>query len=333
MLLVAVACGGVLFEFRTLFGRDAGVAMLVVFMALKLLELRSRRDATVVVTLGYFLLLTHYFYSQSIPTGLWLLAAMTLLTATLIRLHGGPLSTAGATLRYAGLLTLQAIPFMLVLYLLFPRVAGPLWGLPQDAHSGRSGLSDQMTPGNIANLALSSEIAFRVRFADPLPPATNSTGAGRCSKATTASPGSRTAAAAARRRSRRCRRRSPTKRPSSRTSSAGCWRSTHPTALAPEFALSGTLTATSREPLSQRQRFALSATLDYRFNTDEEPATLRRNLALPPESNPRSPRPGRILESCGHRPRPPGAEGTESLFRREIFLHAATAAARRTAGR
>jgi len=58
---------------------------------------------------------------------------------------------------------------MLVLYLLFPRVAGPLWGLPQDAHSGRSGLSDQMTPGNIASLALSSEIAFRVRFAGPVP--------------------------------------------------------------------------------------------------------------------------------------------------------------------
>lgn len=168
-LLVVVACGGVLFEFRTLFGRDAGVAMLVVFMALKLLEVRSRRDATVVITLGYFLLLTHYFYSQSIPTGVWLLAAMLLLTATLIRLHGGPSAGTVATLRYAGLLMLQAIPFMLVLYLLFPRVAGPLWGLPQDAHSGRSGLSDQMTPGNIANLALSSEIAFRARFAEPPP--------------------------------------------------------------------------------------------------------------------------------------------------------------------
>ena len=61
-LLVGIACGGVLLEFRTLFGRDAGVAMLVLFMALKLLELRSRRDAMVLVTLSYFLLLTHYFY-------------------------------------------------------------------------------------------------------------------------------------------------------------------------------------------------------------------------------------------------------------------------------
>ena len=63
-------------------------------------------------------------------------------TATLVRLHGGPASTPRASLAYAGLLTLQAAPFMLVLYLLFPRVAGPLWGLPQDASNARSGLPD-----------------------------------------------------------------------------------------------------------------------------------------------------------------------------------------------
>ena len=287
-LLVALASGGVLFEFRTLFGRDAGVAMLVVFMALKLLELRSRRDATVVITLGYFLLLTHYFYSQSIPTGLWLLAAMTLLTATLIRLHGGPASSTAATLRYAGLLTLQAIPFMLVLYLLFPRVAGPLWGLPQDANSGRSGLSDQMTPGNIANLALSSEIAFRVRFAGPVPQRDKlywrgpvlenydgltwrpQGGRGRPPQIEALSPAIAY---------------ETTLEPHQQR-----WLLAldAPGALGPEFALSGTLTAISREPLSQRQRFALTATLDFRFNTDEEQAALRRNLALPPDRNPRA---------------------------------------------
>jgi hypothetical protein len=48
------------------------------------------------------------------------------------------------------LLLLQALPFMLILYLLFPRVTGPLWGLPQDAHAGLSGLSEQMSPGSIS---------------------------------------------------------------------------------------------------------------------------------------------------------------------------------------
>lgn len=287
-LLVAIACGSVLIEFRTLFGRDAGVAMLVVFMTLKLLELRTRRDATVVVTLGYFLLLTHYFYSQSIPTGLWLLAAMTLLTATLIRLHGGPSSSTGTTLRYAGLLTLQAVPFLFVLYVLFPRITGPLWGLPQDAHSGRSGLSDQMTPGNIANLALSGEIAFRVRFTGAPPqreklywrgPVLESfdgltwkpqIGRTRPPQIEPLSP--------------------PIAYETTLEPQQQRWLLAldAPGALGPEFLLSGTLTATSREPLSQRQRFALTATLDYRFNADEEPIALRRNLMLPPQGNPRA---------------------------------------------
>ena len=290
ILLVAVACGGVLFEFRTLFGRDAGVAMLVVFMAMKLLELRSRRDATVVVTLGYFLLLTHYFYSQSIPTGVWLLATMTLVTATLIRLHGGAASTPAATLRYAGLLTLQATPFMLVLYLLFPRVAGPLWGLPQDAHAGRSGLSETMAPGNIANLALSGEIAFRVRFAEVPPPRGRLYWRGPVlenydGKTWRAQPG----------------RLRPPQVEALSPALALAYETTlephqqrwllaldAPGALPANLTLENTLTATSQVPITQRQRFSLTAILDYRFNREEDQFVLRRNLALPAEANPRS---------------------------------------------
>ncbi|MFC5302685.1 transglutaminase TgpA family protein [Azospira restricta] len=167
-LVVAAASAGVYFQYRTLFGRDPGVALLVLFVALKPLEMHGRRDAIVVVMLGFFLLLTHYFYSQSIPTGLWLLAAATLQTATLLRIFGGrqPLPE---IVRYAGVLLLQATPFMLVLFLLFPRITGPLWGLPQDAHAGSSGLPETIAPGTISNLVLNGNIAFRVRFAGPPP--------------------------------------------------------------------------------------------------------------------------------------------------------------------
>ena len=167
-LLVLGALAAIAWQYRSLLGRDSGVAMLVLFMALKPLEMKTRRDALVVVLLGFFLLLTHYFYSQSIPTGLWLLASCTLLTAALIRLHGGAQPLA-AIVRQAGLLLLQAMPFMLILYLLFPRVSGPLWGLPQDAHAGRSGLSSEMAPGSISNLILSGAIAFRSHFAGEIP--------------------------------------------------------------------------------------------------------------------------------------------------------------------
>jgi hypothetical protein len=167
-LLVIGSIAAIAWQFGTLLGKDAGVALLVVFMALKPMEMSSRRDALVVVMLGYFLLLTHYLYSQSIPTGAWLLAAIALLTAALIRLHGGaqPVAT---ILRHALLLLAQALPFMLILYLLFPRVAGPLWGLPQDAYSGLSGLSEEMSPGTISRLTLSGAIAFRSRFAGEPP--------------------------------------------------------------------------------------------------------------------------------------------------------------------
>ena len=42
--------------------------MAVVLMALKTLELRARRDAFVVFFLGFFLVLTHFLYSQSLPS-------------------------------------------------------------------------------------------------------------------------------------------------------------------------------------------------------------------------------------------------------------------------
>ena len=288
VLLVGIACGGVFLEFRTLLGRDAGVAMLVLFMALKLLELRSRRDAMISVTLGYFLLLTHYLYSQSIPTGLWLITAMTVLTATLIRVHGGPASAPLATLRYAGLLTVQALPFMLLLYILFPRISGPLWGLPQDAHSARSGLTNQMSPGSFSNLALSSEIAFRVRFDGEIPPRDKlywrgpvmdqfdgrtwrgQGGKARPPQIEALSP--------------------PLTYESTIEPNQQRWLLAldSPAPTLKNFTVNDTLTVTIREAIVERRRFPLISVTDYRYNVSEDPATLSSNLLLPPTLNPKT---------------------------------------------
>ena len=286
--LVGAGSAGILLEFHTLFGRDAGVAMLVMFMAMKLLELKSRRDAMVVVTLGYFLLLTHYFFSQSIPTGIWLLAAMWLVTATLIRLHGGPSSSPRDTLRYAGVLCLQAIPFMLVLFLLFPRISGPLWGLPTDAHAGKTGLSDSMSPGSIAELVQNPDIAFRVRFDGPLPPRQKLYWRGPVMEqfdGTTWQP-------------YKGRYPAPQLESLSPPIDYETTLEAHnqrwllaldsPRNLPAEIAQNGTLTAVSQNPINERQRFRLSASLDYRFNTSEDPVVLQRNLALPAGSNPQA---------------------------------------------
>jgi protein-glutamine gamma-glutamyltransferase len=156
---------------KTLFGRETGVTMLVLLLAFKLLEMHARRDLFVVVFLSFFLLLTNFFYSQSILTALWMAAAVTLmLTALLSFQYTGVVPPLRRRLRLAALMFGLAVPLTLVLFVLFPRIQGPLWGLPGDAGSGRSGLSDSMAPGNIANLALSDEVAFRVKFIDPVPP-------------------------------------------------------------------------------------------------------------------------------------------------------------------
>jgi protein-glutamine gamma-glutamyltransferase len=170
IFVVLGATAGVYFNYRTIFGRDAGVALLVVMLALKLLESRVLRDAMLLSFLGYFLVITNFLYSQTIPTALYMLACVWVITATMIGLHHTRNEPRFRVhLRNAGLYLAQCTPLMLVLFLLFPRVSGPLWGLPQDAHTGVSGLSDTMTPGSISNLILSDAVAFRVRFDKALP--------------------------------------------------------------------------------------------------------------------------------------------------------------------
>lgn len=168
LLLVAVV--GTAATYRTVLGRDAGVTLIVVLLALKTLELRARRDTFVVFFLGFFTMLTNFFFSQSLPTALAMLVALLGLLTALVNAHmpagKPPLARAART---AGWMTLLGAPVMAVLFVLFPRL-GPLWGTPSDAMAGRSGLAANMQVGNIATLALDESIAMRVKFDGPAPP-------------------------------------------------------------------------------------------------------------------------------------------------------------------
>ena len=290
-LMAFTAAGGIAWEYRTLLGRDAGVALLVFFMALKPMEMRARRDAIVVVMLGFFLLLTHYFYSHSIPTGLWLIAATALLIATLVRLHGGaqPLR---AILSYAALLLAQAIPFMLIIFLLFPRVQGPLWGLPQDAYSGLTGLSDRMSPGSLDNLIQSGAIAFRVQFADELPEKSDLYWRGPVfidydGQTWRARPPYL-----------QPRGKVPTIEAGSKTYRYVVTLEPHnlrwllpldlPVTLPEGSALTSTLETIAREPVRNRGRYSFTSTVDAVANRQESAAMLQQSLRLPPGLNPRA---------------------------------------------
>ena len=163
--LALLSMGAVYLSFKTLLGREAGVAMAVLLLAFKMLEMRARRDLFVVIFLCFFLLLTNFFYSQGIGMGLMMvLAIIALLSAQLTFQYSTALPPLSRRLLLGAKILGMAAPLALALFFLFPRIQGPLWGMPDDASSARTGLSDSMSPGNIANLAQSDEIAFRVRF-------------------------------------------------------------------------------------------------------------------------------------------------------------------------
>ena len=168
--LLVLTLGATWLTHRTLLGRDAGVTLIVVLLALKTLEMRARRDAFVVFFLSFFTLLTHFFYSQSLLTAAGILIALLGLLTALVNAHmpvgAAPLKQSA---RIAGGLALLGAPIMLVLFMLFPRMA-PLWGMPSDSMAGRSGLSGEMRVGEIARLALDDTIAMRVKFEGNPPP-------------------------------------------------------------------------------------------------------------------------------------------------------------------
>ena len=167
-VLVMVGMAAVYLNFRTIFGRDAGVTLLVLFLSLKLMETRVRRDAVVVTFLCYFLALTNFFYSESMLTAAIMLVTVLALTAGLVGVNG-PQRPLRESVRLAGVLLVQGVPVMVLLFFLFPRVQGPMWGVPTDAFAGTTGLSDSMTPGNISLLSQSDAVAFRAYFPDRAP--------------------------------------------------------------------------------------------------------------------------------------------------------------------
>lgn len=168
-LALIITCG-VLLSYRTLNGLTAGATLLAAMSAAKLFEARTFRDWHVLNGATLFLLLAACLDRQQ----LWRLPVYALclwLSAGSLRgLGGGGALPATTLLRESARQLLYAIPLAAILFLFFPRLPGAFWALPGDA-TAITGLSDEMTPGDIARLVESDEPALRVRFSGPLPPA------------------------------------------------------------------------------------------------------------------------------------------------------------------
>ena len=168
--LMLAAAAGVFASHGSLVGLDAGVVLLIAAFVLKLVELRSQRDALVLILLGFFCVVTAYLFDDSLLAAAYSLLPVSALLAALIGLQQSRLAMRPwPTLRLALGLLAQALPLMLLLFVFFPRL-GPLWTLPNPNNQALSGLSDSMTPADIAELSKSDELVFTATF-NGAPPA------------------------------------------------------------------------------------------------------------------------------------------------------------------
>ena len=158
-------------SYGTIFGQQAGTSLLLLLSLLKIFEIKNKRDVGVIIFLAYFLIASNFFYTQSLLTAAYVIGVVIYLSSVLIYLND-TLGTIRFTqrLKTASHFIALAIPFMLILFVLFPRIPSPLWGLPKDALTAKTGLSEELTLNNISQLVSSGDVAFRVVFDEEPPP-------------------------------------------------------------------------------------------------------------------------------------------------------------------
>jgi transglutaminase-like putative cysteine protease len=167
-LLVGLALLGVALSSASGVSLESATALLLVAFALKLLEMKHRRDAYLVIFLCYFVIATAFLFSQALPLAIYQVMATIVVTASMIGLNQVHSEVRpGLSLRTATVLIAQALPLTLVLFMFFPRIA-PLWSMPLPT-GAKTGISERMKPGDVAQLTRSDELAFRVAFTDRFP--------------------------------------------------------------------------------------------------------------------------------------------------------------------
>ena len=151
-------------------GVGPGSALLAVMAALKLLETKRRRDQFVLLYISIFLIMSSLLREQYLWSLPFLVAGVVLTMTAWLRMSDGRHVSVRSSFATAGRLLAYAAPLTIAMWIFFPRIATPFWAVPIDTSSGSSGLSEQMSPGDISSLSLSDAVAFRVMFRGDVPP-------------------------------------------------------------------------------------------------------------------------------------------------------------------
>ncbi len=165
-LLAALSLLGLIYSALSaglLFGM---VNLLILACALKLMQMRSQKDVYQLAISLFFLISCGFIFNQSIGFSLFY-ALMSLALLLSLACYHAPSITMQKQLKTISILSLQALPIGLLMFLVLPQLS-PLWHTPK-AQGAQTGLSAQITPGDIAILSQSSELAFRATFEDTPP--------------------------------------------------------------------------------------------------------------------------------------------------------------------
>jgi len=177
LLVTLLATGMLVITLGGLWGRRAATALLCLMLGLKMLELRRIRDLRVVASVALFLVAAQFLFSERLIYLVYLILSVLIAFAALYRIQQLEIARpAGASnnrqlIATSAMMLAAAAPLALILFITFPRLAEPLWGLPDAAMDSKTGLSDSMTPGSIAELQIDSSPAFRATFEHQPPPA------------------------------------------------------------------------------------------------------------------------------------------------------------------
>ena len=173
LALVVAAVVAILISYGAIKGIEPGVSLIIVLMSLKIFEAHTVREFHFMVMLGWVLCLCGFFLAQDLAIAVCIMIAFTLLTTALVQFYRG--LAAGRIwppLRGALTLLAQAVPLIVLLFLLFPRVTTGFRLLLTPNNISASGFSDRLSPGSVESLAASRAVAFRAEFPDDdFPPA------------------------------------------------------------------------------------------------------------------------------------------------------------------
>ncbi|WP_372882924.1 transglutaminaseTgpA domain-containing protein [Psychromonas sp.] len=172
IILSGLCLFGLFSSYRGAYGVEAMVGFLVFTFILKLLELRSRKDGLLMLFIGFIALAAQFLFAQSIWTALYACFSCIALLAAWQTIYLTRQFSARAKLQSGATLLLHALPLMLVMFVIMPRL-GPLWRTPLLQSEAHTGFSDSMAPGDIGDLVRSKGTAFRVNFLDSKTPPTS----------------------------------------------------------------------------------------------------------------------------------------------------------------